>query len=238
MVLIIIVCTLLAIGFILLLGAIILQTAVWITNGMLGGRELSELDYHRGEGAYREPIPRPKSRAGLRIPFPGVMYAILVNIMTGLAAMAAQFSVALGVGLLVGMAAPGPREVPAAAGGTAPATRDVTIHTKSGNKTIRYEEWAPGRWAEKPSAPARAVVLVENPWVFATSLLANVLVSVLVLKWALPTTFLRAAVVEFWSFVIWMILGFVVGFTAAAVFGVTIPDLPDYQSQWNNYWSK
>jgi pilus assembly protein CpaB len=26
------------------------------------------------------------------------------------------------------------------------ATRDVTIHTGTGSKTFRYEEWAPGRW--------------------------------------------------------------------------------------------
>lgn len=40
-------------------------------------------------------------------------------------------------------AAPTPPPAPKAA---PLATRDVTIHTGTGSKTFRYEEWAPGRW--------------------------------------------------------------------------------------------
>jgi Flp pilus assembly protein CpaB len=42
----------------------------------------------------------------------------------------------------------GPTPAPAAPTPAAPAraTREVTIHTGTGSKTYRYEEWAPGRW--------------------------------------------------------------------------------------------
>ena len=41
-----------------------------------------------------------------------------------------------------------PREVEVAPKSNEPArpTRDVTVHTGTGSKTFRYEEWAPGRW--------------------------------------------------------------------------------------------
>lgn len=66
------------------IGAAVTRGAVRLTNACCGGRDVSEHDFLRGGGHQYDPIPRPKSLAGIRIPVPGVGYAILVNFLTGL----------------------------------------------------------------------------------------------------------------------------------------------------------
>lgn len=79
---------------------------------------------------------------------------------------------------------PSPREVdtpqkepaPAAPRPAPKATRDVTVHTGTGSKTYRYEEWTPGRWrlvgevrpttdpaAESPAAPTAPAPTAPAP---------------------------------------------------------------------------
>lgn len=66
------------------IGAAVTRGAVGLTNACCGGRDVTEHDFLRGGGHQYDPIPRPKSLAGIRIPVPAVGYAILVNFLTGL----------------------------------------------------------------------------------------------------------------------------------------------------------
>jgi hypothetical protein len=78
-----------AVGLIVLyvvlrIGAAILRTAVSMTNGFLGTRELKDRDFHVPGGYGTGLAPRPKSLAGLEIPMPDVFQAILINFVSGL----------------------------------------------------------------------------------------------------------------------------------------------------------
>ncbi|HEX4608804.1 MAG TPA: hypothetical protein VH092_11425 [Urbifossiella sp.] len=194
--LILIACTVVVIGVIIRIWAAVLRMSVRMTNGVLGGRDIDEADYRRGGGYNYDPIPRPKSLAGLRVPVPGVLYAILINIGQYVASLVAQTGVVFVGGVLAGVAAAGPVD------------------------------------------PARPESMGLFLGVIAAALLANVLASVLVLKLALPTTFLRALVVWVCQGVISLLLiaAVVVGLVAA--FGLSMSDLPVPQSQGNTVWFK
>lgn len=67
------------------IGAAVTRCAVRLTNACCGGRDVDESDYRRGGGYQHDAIPQPKSLSGIRIPVPGVGYAILVNFLAMIA---------------------------------------------------------------------------------------------------------------------------------------------------------
>lgn len=162
--LIVLACTLVLIYLVLRIGAAILRTAVRLTNGTLGGRELGEDDFRHRTSAY-EAIPRPKSLAGIRIPVPGVGYAILVNIVSTVVSWVCQFLALFAAVVVFGLALPERTEAP-----------DLTA-------------------------------LMASLGVVAVNLAASFVGTVVVLKYALPTTFVRAGVVVFWQLVICVLIG-------------------------------
>ena len=80
-------CALVLVGVVLRIGAAITRTAARLTNATLGGRDLAEDDFRHRDSLTRS-IPRPKSLAGIRIPVPGVGYAVLLNIVSTVTAAA------------------------------------------------------------------------------------------------------------------------------------------------------
>lgn len=187
-------CTLVLIGVALRIGAAILRTSVRLTNAVLGGRDLEEDDFRHRASAY-EAIPRPKSLGGIRIPVPGVGYAILVNIASTVVSWVFQIGATFAAVALFGMTMPDP--------------------------------------SAEPSAAALAGAL----GVFAVSLAAGLLGTLVVLKFALPTTFFRAGVVVVWQIVICVVLGAVlvgVLFALGALTGgpMSIPTRPGSGGGW------
>ncbi|HYH69228.1 MAG TPA: hypothetical protein VD866_31330 [Urbifossiella sp.] len=162
--LILLACTLVLIYVGLRIGAAILRTSVRLTNAVLGGRDLDEDDYRHRASAY-EAIPRPKSLGGIRIPVPGVGYAILVNIVFTVVSWVFQIGALFAAVIFFGLALP-----------------------------------------ERTEAPD-LVALTESLGTFAVSLGAGQLATVVVLKYALPTTFFRAGVVVVWQLVICVLIG-------------------------------
>lgn len=190
--LIFIACTIVVLYVVLRIGAAITRTAVRLTNGVLGGRDLVEDDF-RYRGAAYDTIPRPKSLAGVRIPVPGVGYSILVNIACAVVGHLFLFGVSVLAVMVFGMAAP--------------ALSD-------------------------PNDPAAALAaLTAALGVLLLSLGGYLFGILLVLKMALPTTFVRAAVVVFWQFVISAVIGVVMvgvlfAFSAAGGGGAAGPTRP------------
>ncbi|QDU22262.1 hypothetical protein [Urbifossiella limnaea] len=174
------------------IGAAILRTAVRLTNACLGGRDLEENDYRHRASAY-EAIPRPKSLGGIRIPVPGVGYAILVNIASAAVGCACSWAALAVGGVALGLAVPEPT-----------ASLD----------------------------PAAATALLG---VLAVAQLANVFGAVVVLKFALPTTIVRAVVVVIWQFVLCVVpvvlLGAAMVMLGATSGPVSVPTLPG-QGGW------
>ena len=152
-----------------------LRLAVELTNVVLGGRDLRESDYRRKGTTLFDPIPQPKSLAGVRIPVPGVLYAVLVNLGAAFTSGVVQYGVLFGV---AGTLAFSPTE------------------------TMSDE------------AAARYLIAV------LTSIPAGLLATVLVLKFALPTTFWRAALVSFFQFLLSLLQAFTIGL-ALAVFVIS-----------------
>jgi hypothetical protein len=151
-----------------------LRLAVELTNGVLGGRDLRESDYLRGGTQLFDPVPRPKTLAGVRIPVPGVMYAILVNLAAAFTSGVAQVAAFFAVAVCVAADTPLPAD---------------------------------------PSTPAGATVQVLS-WLVGIPV--GMLATVLVLKFALPTTFWRAALVSFFQFLLSLLLAVTIGLAAAA----------------------
>jgi hypothetical protein len=186
--LIILACTIVLIYVALRIGAAILRTSVRLTNGVLGGRDLEEDDYRHRGSAY-EAIPRPKSLGGIRIPVPGVGYAILVNIVSMVTSWVFQIVATVAAATLFGLAIP------------------------------------------EPTGEPDAAALTAALGVVGVSLGAGLLGTLVVLKYALPTTFIRAGVVVVWQVVICMVIGAVlvgVLFALGAMNGgpVSVPARP------------
>jgi len=162
--LIVLACSVVVLGVMLRVWAAILRISVSLTNGILGGRDLGEDDFRHRASVY-ETIPQPKALGGVRIPMPGVGYAILVNFGCAVASAVCQFAATFVAVALFGMAVP--------------ATTD-------------------------PLDPA---LLTGVLGVLAVGFGASVFGTVLVLKMALPTTFVRAGVVVIWQYVIGALIG-------------------------------
>jgi hypothetical protein len=180
---------------VLRIGAAITRTAVRMTNGLLGGREIDEFDFRRGAGYNYDPIPRPKSLSGLRVPVPGVVYAVLINIAAACASAVAQVAAVLG---LTGL---------------------LSVNTEVPDEL-------------SPEA------LGAHLAVAAAGLAAGVLANVFVLKLALPTTYLRAAVVLICQYVIVMLIGLVVVLGLFALTGLPDGGLPNARPTNQPVWFK
>lgn len=179
-------------GVCLRLGASVTRWSVRFTNACCGGRELDERDYLRGAGYQYQPIQQPKSLAGIRIPLPGVMYAILLNFLTSLVGSLASAAVLFGGGYFL------------------VSSLDVLAKPPEPGDPL------PPEWA----------ALVALYWLGAVPV--GLLANTIVLKMALPTTFLRAAFVTFWQLVLGCVLpmailigvGFAVGLSNGGDFGM------------------
>lgn len=188
--LIVLACVIVLIGVALRVSAAILRGAVGLTNAVLGGRELHEDDYRRASYDYN-PVPRPKSLAGLRVPMPGVGYAILINLGSGVASTVAQFLAMIVIAAVVSPVAGGP-----AAGGAG---------------------------AQDPFDPE--LIAAGGVAVILGGLLAGLFVSLLVLKMALPTTFVRAGFVMVFQLLISVVLAVVLGLGVGLLSGIQVSDV-------------
>lgn len=193
--LVVLACLLVVIAVMFRISAALLRISVSITNGILGGRDVEESDFRRGASAY-DLVPRPASLGGLRIPMPGVFYAILINIMSGIASVAAQIAAIAGVVMLGAVAI------------------DFTADPGS-------PEW---------------VKLQLLSWAVGTPV--GLLVSLVVLKMALPTTFPRAALVAFCQFVLTTLLCCAIGVGMVLISGASFDDMPTKAPRGGNVWFK
>lgn len=174
--LIVLACAGVLVGVVLRIGAAVTRAAVRLTNATLGGRDLDEDDFrHRASRA--ESIPRPKSLAGIRIPVPGVGYAVLLNIVSAVAAAACQGAATFGAVAFLGMTAPA-------------VTEEFDL-----------------------------AAVTAGLGLIAVSVGAGLIATMVVLKMALPTTFVRAGVVVAWQHVICVLIC-VVLLVPVFVFGV------------------
>lgn len=162
--LIVLACSIVVLGVMIRIGAAILRISVSLTNGVLGGRDLVEDDYRHRASVY-ETIPQPKSLGGVRIPVPGVGYAILVNFGCAVASALCQFAAIFVAVALLGMAVP------------------------------------------ETTDPFDPTILTGMVGLLAVGFGASVFGTLLVLKLALPTTFVRAGVVVFWQYLVCALLG-------------------------------
>jgi hypothetical protein len=166
-------CALVVFAIMLRVWAAVTRGAVSLTNAVMGGRDPVEDDFRR-RGYDPNPIPRPVSLAGIRIPVPSVGYAILINIVSSVVSTAVQMGVMVGLGGAVMVGAANPDSPEAAAG-------------------------------------RLVAVLAAFP--------AGLLATVVVLKMALPTTFVRAGVVCVFQFVLSLLLVVALGFGLALLTG-------------------
>ncbi|MBN9521290.1 hypothetical protein J0H58_22675 [bacterium] len=191
--LIAIACAIVVFGVILRIGAATLRMAVSVTNMMLGGRDPGEDDFRRAGYDYN-PTPRPASLAGLLIPMPGVLYAVLINIGVSIASNVAMLGAFYGTIAVLGMSFDVPTEP------TDPeALRGVGL----------------------------AFLAAIAAWPFAT---------VVVLKLALPTTYVRAALVGVFQTVIAFLIFGAIGMGIVLLSGVQISDVPNAKPAGGSGW--
>lgn len=182
--LIVLACVIVLIGVALRISAAILRGAVGLTNAVMGGREPHEDDYRRASYDYN-PVPQPKSLAGLRVPMPGVGYAILINIGGVVASTIAQLGATLGLSVVL-----------------------------AGNGPM-------------PADPTDPQFLGTQLLIAGVGFLVGVCATIVVLKMALPTTYVRATVVAFFQFLISMALAVALGFALVFFSGIQISDVPN-----------
>jgi hypothetical protein len=102
--LVFIACAIVVFGVMLRIWAATLRMGVSATNMILGGRDPGEDDFRRASYDYN-PVPRPKSLAGLLVPMPGVFYATLINVGASIASHVAVLGVFHGALAAMGMSA-------------------------------------------------------------------------------------------------------------------------------------